>query len=206
MKRLFDIFFSSIGFVILLPFFSIVAIFIKMESKGPVFFIQERIGKDLEPFSLFKFRTMTADADRKGPLVTASGDSRVTRTGKFLRKTKIDELPQLWNVIKGDMSLVGPRPEVETYVNKFKKDYSEILKIRPGITDIASLTYRDEESVLKDKSNHEEYYIQALLPVKIGLAREYLKKASLIYDFCLIVRTLCKLIYPRRCPSSRQLS
>jgi len=195
MKYLFDLFFTSLGLLLLLPFFAVVAICIKIESSGPVIFSQKRVGRNLKTFSLYKFRTMVIDAHHKGLLITAGGDPRVTKVGKFLRKTKIDELPQLWNVIKGDMSLVGPRPEVEKYVNEYKKDYEEILKVRPGITDIASMTYRDEESFLRDKKNPEEYYIRFLLPEKINLAKEYVKRASLVYDLKLILITLCKLVY-----------
>lgn len=193
MKRLFDIFFSFIGLLILLPLFVIVAILIKIDSSGSVFFIQERIGKNFKPFNLYKFRTMIVDASQKGFSITAGGDSRITKIGRFLRKTKIDELPQLINVLKGEMSFVGPRPEMQKYVEIFKEEYKEILKVKPGITDTASLNYRDEESVLKDKENPEEYYINVLLPEKIKLSKEYIKSASLTFDLKLIFLTLFKL-------------
>ena len=159
MKRCFDGFFSAIGLLMLLPLFALVAILIKLDSFGPVFFVQKRIGRNLKPFNLYKFRTMVHDAPKKGLPITAGDDPRVTRVGKLLRKTKIDELPQIWNVLKGDMSLVGPRPEVRRYVSKYRKEYKEILKIRPGMTDVASLTYKNEEAILKDKKDPEEYYI-----------------------------------------------
>ena len=197
MKRLFDIFFSTIGLLLFLPLFAVVAILIKLESIGPVFFVQKRIGKGLKPFALYKFRTMVNDSHEKGLSITDGGDLRITRVGRFLRKTKIDELPQLINVLKGDMSLVGPRPEVEKYVNIFKEDHREILKIRPGITDIASLTYSNEEAVLKDKKDPEEYYINILLPQKIILAKEYVRRSSTIYDLKLIILTIFKLVYPQ---------
>lgn len=195
-KRLFDIFFSLVGLILFAPIFILVVIFIKIDSKGPIFFSQTRIGRNFRPFNLYKFRTMVADASRKGLPITVDNDPRITRVGRFLRKAKIDELLQLWNVLKGEMSLVGPRPEVKRYVSKFRKDYKEILKVRPGITDIASLTYRDEEAVLKGKKNPEEYYIHVLLPEKIRLAKEYVRKAVLIYDVKLILLTIFKLVYP----------
>ena len=197
MKRAFDIFLSLIGLILLLPVLAIVAFLIKITtSPGPVLFVQKRIGRNLRPFNLCKFRTMVPDAPEKGRPFTAGNDPRVTRLGRFLRKTKIDELPQLWNVLEGDMSFVGPRPEVWEYVSKYRDDYEEILKIRPGITDIASLAYSDEEAVLKGREDPEGYYVHVLLPEKIKLAREYVRKASLLYDLELICRTVLKLAYP----------
>lgn len=194
MKRPLDVFFSSIGLIVLLPFFAVVATLIKMDSPGPIFFVQRRVGRNFKPFNLYKFRTMVIDAPKKGLPVTAGGDPRITRIGRYLRKSKVDELPQLINVLKGDMSLVGPRPEVSRYVEKYRKDYGEILAVRPGITDISSLKYRNEEEVLRDKKNPEEYYIRTLLPEKINLAKEYMSNASLIYDLKLIFRTIFKLV------------
>lgn len=196
MKRLFDIVFSFIGLIILSPLFAIVAVLIKFSSKGSVFFRQERIGKNFKPFKIYKFRTMVVDKSKKGPLLTVGGDGRITKVGRILRRLKIDELPQFFNVLVGDMSFVGPRPEVEKYVNKHKDDYDEILKIRPGITDMASLTYNNEEEVLKDKKDPEEYYIHILLPEKIRLAKEYIRKASLKHDIKMILLTIFKLFYP----------
>ena len=197
-KRIFDIVFSLFGLVILSPLFLIIAILIKVDSPGPVFFVHGRAGRNFKPFKLYKFRTMVDEAQEMGPQITVDGDSRVTRVGRFLRKTKLDELPQLWNVLKGDMSLVGPRPEVVKYVNIYRKDYEEILSLKPGITDIASFIYSNEEDVLKDKENLEEFYVHVLLPEKIRLAKEYLRKTSLKYDIKLILMTILKLIYPYR--------
>jgi lipopolysaccharide/colanic/teichoic acid biosynthesis glycosyltransferase len=196
MKRLFDILFSSIGLIALAPLFLIVAILIKLDSLGPVFYRQKRIGRNFKPFYIYKFRTMIQDAEKKGLQITAAGDERITKIGRWLRKTKIDELPQLINVLKGEMSFVGPRPEVEKYVKIYRKDYSEILKFRPGITDIASITYRDEESVLKDSDDPEEYYKNILLPQKINFAKEYIKNHSLFFDVKLIFLTFFKIIFP----------
>lgn len=196
LKRLFDITFSTLGLVICLPLFAVVAVLIKAGSKGPVFFTQKRVGRNFIPFRLYKFRTMVIDAPKKGPLITTGGDLRVTPLGRLLRKTKVDELPQLINVLKGDMSLVGPRPEVEKYVGRYKKDYAEILKVRPGITDSASLKFRNEEAVLKEQENPEEYYINVLLPEKIELAKQYVKTTSFANDLKLIFLTLYKVVHP----------
>lgn len=196
MKRAFDIIFSFVGLIVLSPLFIIVAILIKVDNIGSVFFTHERVGKDFKPFRLFKFRTMVSDAPGAGLPATAGKDPRVTKLGRFLRKVKIAELPQLWNILRGDMSFVGPRAEVEKYVTKHRKDYEEILKVRPGITGRASWSYSDEESVLKDKEDPDEYYIHVLLPEKIKHARRYIKEMSLAYDIRLILSTIFKLTYP----------
>lgn len=195
-KRFFDIVFSSVGLLLLSPLFIVTALLIKLDSPGPVFFRQERIGRNFKPFFIYKFRTMVKDAHTRGLQITASGDNRITRVGRILRKTKIDELPQLINVLKGEMSFVGPRPEVEKYVELYKKDYKEILRIRPGITDISSIIFRDEERVLKNQADPEWYYKHILLPEKIKLAQEYIKKASFFYDLRLIFKTFYKVFYP----------
>ena len=170
MKRAIDIAVSAIGLVILLPFLPVVALWIKLDSPGPVFFKQERVGKNFRPFLIYKFRTMIVDAQRKGSLITSGDDPRITRAGHFLRKMKIDELPQLINVFKGEMSFVGPRPEVREFVELFREDYQEILKVRPGLTDLASLKYRDEANVLGRSANPKEAYVKQVLPDKISLA------------------------------------
>jgi lipopolysaccharide/colanic/teichoic acid biosynthesis glycosyltransferase len=196
-KRLFDIFFSTIGLILLLPLFGVIAVLIKLGGPGPVLFVQKRMGRGARPFDLYKFRTMVPGAPDQGGLITTANDPRITKIGRILRKIKVDELPQLWNVFRGDMSLVGPRPEVEKYVTIYKEAYEEILSIRPGITDIASLTYSDEETILKDKPDPEKYYIHVLLPEKIKLAREYVRKASLTHDLKLILFTIFKIMYPQ---------
>ena len=189
-KRLFDVIFSLAGIVLLSPVLLLVALLVKLDSKGPVFFRQERIGQGFEPFIIVKFRTMVTDACRKGPLLTSGGDRRITKIGKFLRRTKIDELPQLLNVLKGDMSLVGPRPEVAKYVEIFSDDFREVLKVRPGITDFAALEYSDEEEILKKYVDPEEGYIREILPAKIELYKKYLRERGLLTDIKLIVLTL----------------
>ncbi len=177
-KRLFDVILSALGLLILFPLLLIIAIWIKLDSSGPIFFKQVRVGKGFKRFYLFKFRSMVSDAAMRGPLITSGDDQRVTRSGRFLRKTKIDELPQLINVLKGDMSIVGPRPEVPKYVELFRNDYEEVLSVKPGITDYASIEFRNEEEVLSSYLDAEEGYIKEVLPRKIELYRKYLKKKS----------------------------
>ena len=193
MKRAFDIIIAASGLLILSPFFLIAATLIKVSSPGPVFFRQRRVGRGFHPFLIYKFRTMTHDAQARGPLITVGSDPRITPVGRLLRKTKFDELPQLINVLLGDMSLVGPRPEVRRYVELFRKDYEEILKVRPGITDLASLKYRDEAAILSKACDPENEYRLKVLPEKIRLAKEYIRKSSLLFDLQLILRTLVEL-------------
>jgi lipopolysaccharide/colanic/teichoic acid biosynthesis glycosyltransferase len=194
MKRLFDIIGSIVGLLFLFPVLILAALLVKLDSRGPVFFRQERIGRNFKPFLIYKFRTMVQDAARAGRPITVGEDPRITRAGGFLRKTKIDELPQLMNVLKGDMSLVGPRPEVPEYVKLFRSDYAEVLKIRPGITDLASIKYRDEAAVLRNSDNPEQEYLTRILPDKVRLAKEYVQRSSLFFDLGLILQTLRKLI------------
>ncbi len=196
MKRLFDLLVSSIGLLLLQPLFVVTAILIKVDSRGPVFFRQERIGKNFRSFRIYKFRTMVVNAEKNGLRITSGGDHRVTRVGRILRKFKIDELPQLFNVLKGEMSLVGPRPEVEEYVTLYEQDYREILKRRPGITDVSSIIFREEEAVLKNQADPEGYYKKILLPEKIRLAKEYIRKSSFSYDMKLVLNTLHRIFYP----------
>lgn len=180
--------------MILSPILLIVGLLVKVDSQGPIFYRQARVGRNFIPFILYKFRSMYTDARNRGPLITTRGDPRITRIGKFLRKSKIDELPQLFNVLKGDMSLVGPRPEVEKYVKIYEKDYQEILTVRPGMTDISSVKFSNEEDILAKSDNSDQYYINVILPQKIELNKEYIAKASLRFDLGLIVRTIVKII------------
>ena len=194
MKRVFDFTLSALGLLILGPLFVLVAILIKLDSPGPIFFRQERMGQGFRPFLIYKLRTMIQNAHTQGPLVTAGRDSRVTRVGGVLRRTKIDELPQLLNVLKGEMSFVGPRPEVRKYAEMFRQDYEEILRIKPGITDLASLKYRHETEVLGRSSNPEEQYVTEILPDKIKLAKEYLMMSSFWVDMRVITKTIFKMV------------
>ena len=192
MKRTFDATVSFLGLVLLSPFLLTVAVFIKLDSRGPVLFRQQRIGKEFRPFLICKFRTMLQEPFGSGRLITIGDDPRITRAGRWLRKTKIDELPQLINVLKGDMSFVGPRPEVPKYVQVFHRDYEDILRVRPGITDLASLKYRDEASLLGNAENPEEEYLTHVLPDKIKLAKDYVQRSSLLFDVGLILKTMFK--------------
>jgi lipopolysaccharide/colanic/teichoic acid biosynthesis glycosyltransferase len=195
MKRLFDIVASVAGLTLLSPVMLLTALLIRLDSPGPVFFRQHRVGKDFRPFQIYKFRTMVQEAPLRGGLITVGVDSRITGVGNFLRQTKLDELPQLINVLKGDMSLVGPRPEVPQYVEMFRKDYEQILSVRPGITDLASLKYRDEATVLGRSVNPEQEYVERVLPDKIKLAKEYTAHASVAFDVALIFKTFVRLFH-----------
>jgi lipopolysaccharide/colanic/teichoic acid biosynthesis glycosyltransferase len=194
-KRCFDLTVSIAGLILLAPVLSFIAFLIKLSDGGPIFFLQKRIGQNFKPFFLVKFRSMVVDANKMGELITAGDDPRVTKVGRFLRKTKIDELPQIFNVLKGDISFVGARPEVEKYVLLFRKDYEVILKTRPGITDYATIMFRNEEDVLKCYHNPDEGYIKEVLPKKIGLYKKYLADVGFLTDLRLIFVTLGKIIY-----------
>jgi lipopolysaccharide/colanic/teichoic acid biosynthesis glycosyltransferase len=191
-KRSLDLLVATIGLLLLWPLFAGIALLIKLDSKGPVFFRQERIGQGLRKFMILKFRTMVDDAALKGRQITTSGDSRITRVGHVLRKTKMDELPQLINVLRGEMSLVGPRPEVPRYVELFRSEYQEILRVQPGITDLASLKYRSESEILDLAADPEHEYVTRLLPDKIALAKEYVRRSSFCFDMSLIFRTVLR--------------
>ena len=189
MKRLFDIFVSVIGLISLSPLLLIVAIWIKLDSPGPVFYRQVRVGRYNKDFRIFKFRSMRIGSD-KGSLVTIGGrDPRITRSGYLIRKFKIDELPQLINVLIGDMSLVGPRPEVRHYVNYWTPEQMHVLDVRPGITDPASIKYRNENELLEKAEDPEKYYIEVIMQEKIKLYLEYAEKSSFWYDIKLIFQT-----------------
>jgi FlaA1/EpsC-like NDP-sugar epimerase/lipopolysaccharide/colanic/teichoic acid biosynthesis glycosyltransferase len=196
MKRVLDFLFAAVGLILLAPVFAVAAIAIRLDSPGPVFFRQRRMGRHLKPFHILKFRTMVHNAAELGPGITVGKDPRITRVGHFLRNAKIDELPQLWNVFVGDMSLVGSRPELEQYVLMYAQDYRTILKARPGITDVASIVYRDENELLAQSKDPEETYVHVVLPDKIRMARQYTRDASLFHDFKLIAATLVYLTYP----------
>lgn len=192
MKRAFDFILSLIGLILLSPIFLIISLLIAFSSKGGVFYKQTRVGKDNIDFKVYKFRSMIVDADKKGLLSIGKDgrDPRITKIGYILRKYKLDELPQLINVLKGDMSLVGPRPEVRKYVDLYDNKQKEILKVRPGITDIASITFRNENDLLSQNPNPEDYYIQEIMPKKISLSLEYVKTRTLIKDIKLIFKTI----------------
>lgn len=192
-KRAFDLIAAGGGLLVLSPLFAVVAIAVKLDSRGPVFFRQQRVGKNFRPFEMYKFRTMVVDAPKLGGQLTVSGDPRVTKTGRIFRKLKIDELPQLINVVLGDMSLVGPRPEVARYVEQKHDEYREVLSVRPGITDLASVKYRDESGILATAEDPEAAYINQILPDKLAISRQYIREASLWLDLKIILQTLMRI-------------
>ena len=197
MKRLFDIIASGMGLLILSPILIVVAIWIKLDSPGPIFYRQVRVGRNNTDFQIFKFRSMRVGSD-KGSLVTIGGrDPRITKSGYFIRKFKIDELPQLINVFIGDMSLVGPRPEVRHYVNYWNPDQMRVLDVRPGITDPASIRFRNENELLEKAQDPERYYIDVIMQEKIKLYLEYVEKSSFWYDIKLIFQTFKVIITER---------
>ena len=189
MKRAFDIFFSSVGLLVLLPVFIVVAVCIKIDSPGPVFFKQVRVGRKGKDFSIYKFRTMSVTKDAGSLVTIGSHDPRVTRTGFFLRKYKIDELPQLFNVLKGDMSFVGPRPEVRHYVDYWTEEQLRVLDVRPGITDPASIKFHNENEILEGVEDPEKYYIEVLMQEKLELYGKYVDNHSFFGDLCIIFKT-----------------
>jgi len=194
MIRVLDFIFSLLGLIILLPFFIFIGLAIMIDTPGGIFYLQERVGKLSRGFLLIKFRTMQSGSDKQGGLTVGAHDSRITRTGLFLRKYKIDELPQLINVLKGEMSLVGPRPELRKYVTLYSEDQKKVLCIRPGITDIASLEYINENELLGTSSDPERTYIEQIMPAKLELNRKYLNEPTIGNYFRIICQTFKKIL------------
>ena len=194
MIRFFDFILSLVGLVVLAPIFIVLAIWIKIDSKGPVFYKQVRVGQNGIDFGLFKFRSMVVDADKKGLITVGGRDPRITRSGYFIRKYKLDELPQLINVLVGDMSLVGPRPEVKKYVELYTDEQQKVLSVKPGITDYASIEYMDENEILGKSTDPEKTYIEEIMPEKIKYNMKYIKNRSLIEYFKIIFLTVLKII------------
>jgi lipopolysaccharide/colanic/teichoic acid biosynthesis glycosyltransferase len=192
MKRTFDVVLAACGLIVLAPIIGVAAVLIRIDSPGPALFTQVRIGRGFRPFLIYKLRTMFADT-HQGRALSVGADARITRVGRVLRHTKLDELPQLFNVLRGDMSLVGPRPELSRYVELFRADYAEILEARPGLTDLASIKYRDEAALLARSSDPEAEYVQRILPDKIRLGQEYVRRSSIMFDIRLIAATLLRL-------------
>ena len=189
-KRFFDIAVSLLGILITSPILLVVSVLIKLTSKGPVFYKQERIGKGEKPFFILKFRTMVVNADQQGLKITVGGDKRITGVGKFLRKSKLDELPQLFNVFVGQMSLVGPRPEVAEYVSLYNEEQRKVLSVRPGITDYASVCFRNENEILAEAENPQKEYIEHIMPLKLRYNAKYIEEMSVWTDLKLIFLTL----------------
>ena len=194
LKRAFDIVASGFGLILLSPLFLVIAIWIKLDSRGPVFYRQERVGRNNKDFRIFKFRTMKVGSD-KGSLVTVGGrDPRLTTSGYWIRKFKMDELPQLINVLVGDMSLVGPRPEVRHYVNYWTPEQMHVLDVRPGITDAASIKFRNESELLESVEDPEKYYIEVIMQEKLAIYLDYVRNHSFWGDICLILKTVWAII------------
>ena len=189
MKRLFDIIASGMGLICLSPLFAVLAIWIKCDSQGPVFYRQVRVGRGNKDFSLFKFRSMRPDSDKLGLITVGGRDPRVTRSGYYIRKYKLDEFPQLINVFLGDMSLVGPRPEVRKYVEMYTPEQMKVLSVRPGITSLASIRYRNENDILAAAEDPDKCYIEQVMPDKLAIDLEYVKQATLLNDIRLIFST-----------------
>lgn len=194
MIRFFDIIFSIIGLVILSPIFIVLYLLIRIESKGGGFYSQERIGKNGKPFKLYKFRSMRIGSDKKGLITIGEKDNRITKTGFILRKYKLDELPQLWNVFIGDMSLVGPRPEVKKYTDLYTEEQKQVLQVRPGITDWASIKYVDENKILGEAKDPDEAYVNLIMPNKIKLNMVYMQHQTLGEYFKIIFTTFKEIV------------
>lgn len=194
LKRIFDIFFSFIGLIVLFIPFLLIAFLISIDSKGGVFYKQTRVGKDGIDFKLFKFRSMRTDADKSGLLTVGGTDSRITRIGYTVRKYKIDELPQLINVLMGEMSLVGPRPEVRRYVDMYTPRQRQVLSLKPGITDYASIEYSNENELLGNTENPEDVYINEIMPAKLNLNLKYIAEQGILTDLKIIVNTIKKIV------------
>lgn len=194
MKRIFDIFFSFSGLLLLSPLFLVLAVWISLDSRGGVFYRQLRVGRGNRDFRLIKFRSMRTDADKAGLITVGGHDPRITRSGYFIRKYKLDELPQLINVLKGDMSFVGPRPEVRKYVDMYTPEQLHVLDVRPGITDEASIRYRNENELLATADDPERFYIETVMPDKLRINLEYVQNHSLWGDIKLILRTFAAVV------------
>ena len=194
MIRFFDFILSLVGLVVLAPIFIVLAIWIKIDSKGSVFYKQVRVGQNGIDFGLFKFRSMVVDADKKGLITVGGRDPRITRSGYFIRKYKLDELPQLINVLVGDMSLVGPRPEVRKYVDLYTDEQQKVLSVKPGITDYASIEYMDENEILGKSSDPEKTYIEEIMPEKIKYNMKYIQNKNVSEYFKIIFLTLLKIV------------
>ncbi len=194
LKRCLDVALAATGLFATAPLLGMLAIAIKLDSPGPVVFLHTRVGRGGRAIRVAKLRTMSIHADTLGPAVTAARDPRITRVGRLLRSTKLDELPQLWNVLRGEMSLVGPRPEVRHYVERYEPRWQRLLTVRPGLTDVASLAFRDEERLLSDARDRERAYLEIVLPLKLELALYGIDHASVIDDLLVIGRTAAALL------------
>jgi len=194
LKRIFDIVASGFGLLVLSPMFLILSIWIKIDSPGPVFYKQMRVGRNNKDFKLYKFRSMRVGSDKKGLITIGGHDPRITKSGYFIRKYKLDEFPQLINVFIGEMSLVGPRPEVRKYVEMYTEEQMHVLDVRPGITDLASIRYRNENELLEKVENPDKYYVEVIMQDKLSINLEYVEKCSFWFDVELIFKTFWEII------------
>lgn len=194
LKRLFDFFFALSCLLLFLPFFILTGIIIRLTSGGGIIYRQKRVGKNNRDFTIYKFRTMKTGSDRSGLLTIGENDTRITATGRYLRKYKLDELPQLFNILKGDMSFVGPRPEVRRYVEMYSETQKRVLSVKPGLTDMASLKYYDENLILGNEKDPEQVYIEKIMPEKLDLNLEYLEKRSLCSDVMVLFKTFARIL------------
>lgn len=197
-KRTFDLFASILGFLFLWPIFLLLALLVKLGSRGPILFRQERMGKSGRRFMIVKFRTMRVGAEKQGPGITIGNDSRITSVGRIMRTLKVDELPQLWNVLKGEMSLVGPRPELPIYLAGYSEEQKGVLEVRPGITDPASLAYCEEAELLAQQADPESYYREVILPHKLTLNLEYIRRMSFALDVAVMAKTCTAVLFKWR--------
>jgi lipopolysaccharide/colanic/teichoic acid biosynthesis glycosyltransferase len=202
LKRSFDILFAAFGLLVLSPLLLLLALAVKLSGRGPVLYRQQRVGRGGRPFCIVKFRSMVDHAEDLGLGVTRDGDPRITATGRYLRKTKLDELPQLWNVLVGDMSFVGPRPEVHRYVEKYTAEQRHVLALKPGITDLATLEFRNEEELLRTAADTERFYLEYCVPRKIELNLAYASHANIATDILIILRTLFPFCDSKRRPEN----
>ena len=200
LKRALDVLASGVGLVVLSPLIAAVAVWVVVEDPGPVFYVGRRVGRGGRPFGMYKFRTMVVDADRRGPSSTADDDPRITRAGRFLRRFKLDEIPQLINVFTGDMSLVGPRPQVQWAVDLYTPEQRRVLALRPGITDYASVRFPNEGEILKGSADPDRDYMEKIHPEKMRLQLEYLEKRGFVTDLGIVLQTLAAVL-PRRATS-----
>ena len=194
LKRLFDIAVSAVLLLLLLPLLLLIAIIIKLDSSGPAIYKQTRVGKDEQPFKIWKFRTMNTGAEKTGLITVGGRDSRITKAGYFLRKYKLDELPQLVNVLKGEMSLVGPRPEVPFYVDMYNEQQKQVLQVKPGITDYASIQFSNENEILAQYDDPQQAYIQEIMPQKLAINLRYIRERSFVGDLKILLQTAAKVV------------
>lgn len=197
LKRAFDILMASIGLIVLSPYFLIVSLLIKLTSPGPVFYRGRRVGQHGRIFTMYKFRTMVVDAEKTGPAVTYDDDPRITPIGRLLRDARLDEFPQLWNILKGDMSFVGPRPEAPYYYERYTEEQKRIFDVKPGLTGLTQIYFRHEEDLLTDPENIDRDYLEKVLPAKVELDMDYIRDHSLWRDITLILTTLKVLVLDR---------